>query len=345
MIRHDSLRRRAYAFASAKVCRALLIFAIATAALLLALAAPSSLAQAQTQYIYVVSNGVSTYSVDSTTGAVSLVNLAPTSSAPTIDSSFAINSNATYLYSVGLNSANQGAVFVYSIAPNGALTQTAPSPYSISQPTCTPYGVALSQNGQYLYVVSSFPATQPQPGNGTQYTEMFVDLFSIGADGALTLANTLFLPDADYCNGEFMASTTLSGLYVHPAQKWIYLIESAHEAGGSLCTGEPSVIQQLIIDAVGTLSAGQLFYNTTYTTPVSGEAAAPNGTLFLTLGGLDLSPRINAIGIIPRTGNCLGRVSTAARVRTEVGSVSIGRIRICTATSARFQSSTVIFNC
>jgi hypothetical protein len=304
MIRHDSLRRRAYAFASAKVCRALLICAIATAALLLALAAPSSRAQTQTQYIYVVSNGLSTYSVDATTGVVSLVNAAPTSSAPPVAGPMVINSSATYLFSIGLNSASQGAVFVYSIAPSGAIQQTAPSPYSISQPTGTPFALALSQNGQYLYVVSSYLATQtnPQYGQTSEYSETFVDLFSIGADGTLTLANTILLPDPDYCNGDVNASTTPFALDLHPAQKWIYIFESAQQAGGSLCTGEPSVVQQLLINADGTLSAGQLYQVNLYTTPASGFASSPDGTQLFTLGGLNLTPKVDALAINPVTG-------------------------------------------
>ncbi len=137
MIRHDSLRLPANAIELAKVCRALL-FSVLAAALLLTLAAPSSHAQAETQYLYVVSNGLSTYSVDATAGTVTLVNAAPASSAPPIAGPVAINSSATYLFSIGQNSAGQGAVFAYSIAPSGAIQQTAPSPYSISQPTGTP---------------------------------------------------------------------------------------------------------------------------------------------------------------------------------------------------------------
>ena len=306
MILHDSLRHRARAFSAVKVCRAILVCAVAAAALLAALAAPPALAQSQTQYLYVVSNGVSTYSVDATTGALTLVNAAPTSSAPVLAGPLVINSAGTYLFNIGLNSANQGAVFVYSIAPNGSLQQTAASPFAISQPTGTPFALALSQNGNYLYVLSSYPATQPQPGNDTQYTEIFVDVFSVAADGTLTIANTIPIPDPDYCNSDLMASTTPVAFDVHPAQKWIYVSMSAHEAGGSLCTGEPSAIQQLIINADGTLSDGQLYVLGTYSTPVSGFASSPDGTQLFMLGGLSLTPFLNAIAINPVSGQLNG---------------------------------------
>ena len=252
------------------------------------------------------SNGVSTYSVDATTGALTLVNAAPTSSAPVLAGPLVINSAGTYLFNIGLNSANQGAVFVYSIAPNGSLQQTAASPFAISQPTGTPFALALSQNGNYLYVLSSYPATQPQPGNDTQYTEIFVDVFSVAADGTLTIANTIPIPDPDYCNSDLMASTTPVAFDVHPAQKWIYVSMSAHEAGGSLCTGEPSAIQQLIINADGTLSDGQLYVLGTYSTPVSGFASSPDGTQLFMLGGLSLTPFLNAIAINPVSGQLNG---------------------------------------
>jgi hypothetical protein len=303
MIRHLSLSRRACASASLAVCRTLLICALASSGFALLLA-PTASAQSQTQYVYVVSNGVSTYSVDSTTGAVSLVNAAPTSSAPPVAGPMVINSSATYLFSIGQNSAGEGAIFVYSIAPNGSIQQTAPSPYSISQPTGSPAALAISQNGQYLYVVSSYPATQTNiAGGGTsQYSETFVDLFSIGADVTLTLANTILLPDPDYCNGEVNASTTPFALDLHPARKWIYIFESAHEAGGSLCTGEPSVVQQLLINSDDTLSAGQLFQVSAYTTPASGFAPSPDGTQLFTLGGLNLTPKVDALAINPQSG-------------------------------------------
>ncbi len=281
--------------------RIIITIAVFTAALL---QAPGASAQSgSAQYLYVVSNGLSTYSVNSSTGAVTLVTAAPTSSAPVIAGPMVINSNASYLYTIGLNSAGQGAVFVYEIAANGAMQQTSPSPYAISQPTGTPAALVLSANGQYLYVVSSYSTTQMVPEDGDlPYTQTFIDVFTIGAGGALTLSNTVTVPAADYCMASLQTSTTPYALDIHPAQKWMYLFMSAHEPGGVLCTGEPSVMQQLILNADGTFSLGQSLQIGGYTTPASGFAASPDGTQLFTLGGLDLTPYVDALAVNPVSG-------------------------------------------
>jgi len=223
MTRHDLLRLRARAFMYVRVCLLAMVFAMIWAA---ALAAPSAVAQSTTpQYLFLSTSvpngqgafvrGITTYTVDTTTGALTQITPPPvqTRAAP---GALAINNAGTFLFATATNSASQGAMESFSVGSDGSLTEVGTSPYTISNPLATPVTLAVSPNGQYLYVASSVPANENLPDELPQST--ILDVFAVAADGSLTLSATFPYIAVEICDQTTPAPATPIQLLVHPTQ-------------------------------------------------------------------------------------------------------------------------------
>ncbi len=281
-MRHDSLCLRARAFMSARVCLLALIFAIIWA---LALAAPSTRAQTTTpQYLFVVTgvpdgsggyvNGIKTFTVDTTTGALTQITPPPvqTRAQP---SALAIDNAGTFLFAVGINSGNQGAVESFSVASDGSLTEVGTSPYTVSNPLATPVTLAVSPNGEYLYVASTVAGSSTTPTPTPEST--ILDVFAVAADGSLTLSNTFAYSAVEACNPPTPALLFPVQLYVHPTQKWLYLFMGS--VYGPPCSGQPSEVQPFTINSDGTLTPETLDILPLYATNGYALTGSPDGTL------------------------------------------------------------------
>jgi hypothetical protein len=222
MMRHDWQRLSARAFMYLRVCLLAMIFAIA-------LAVPSAVAQTTApQYLFLSTSvpngqgafvhGIVTYTVDTTTGALTQITPPPvqTRGVPGV---LAINNAGTFLFAVATNSAGQGAVESFNVASDGSLTEVGTSPYTISNPQAAPITIAVSPNGEALYVASSVPFNELT--EAPQST--IVDVFAVAANGSLTLSNTFAYSAVEACDPTTPAELTPIQFFVHPTRKWLYL--------------------------------------------------------------------------------------------------------------------------
>ena len=162
-------------------------------ALLAAIAfTPAAHAQASTtQFLFVAQQvagtsgqvqGIVTYTVDSATGSLTPITATPVQPrAAEIVGGLAINSASTFLFASSENSAQQGAVSVFAIAADGSLTELDASPFAISTSQGQPAAIAMSPNGQFLYVASAVVLPYP----AASYS--ILDELAIAADRSLTL--------------------------------------------------------------------------------------------------------------------------------------------------------------
>ena len=82
-----------------------------------------------------------------------------------ITGGIALNPAGTYLFAVSQFAPDQSNIGVFSVGANGQLTETTGSPYDLSQAKAVPVAAAVSPQGKYLYVASTFtpPPVQGQP--------------------------------------------------------------------------------------------------------------------------------------------------------------------------------------
>lgn len=281
MIRHDSLRLCARGFMSVPVCLLAMVFAMIFA---VALAAPSAVAQTTTpQYLFLSTSvpngqgafvqGIVTYIVDTTTGALTQITPSPVQTRG-VPGPLAINNSGTFLFAIGTNSAGQGAVESFNVASDGSLTEVGTSPYTISNTQAAPMTVAVSPNGAYLSVASEVPFNEST--EAPQST--IVDVFAVASNGSLTLNNTFAYSAVEACDPPTPAELTPIQFFVHPTQKWLYLFMGS--SYGPPCSGQPSEVQQFTINSDGTLTApGTPSILPLYATNGYALTGSPDGTL------------------------------------------------------------------
>jgi hypothetical protein len=98
------------------------------------------------------SGGIFTYTVDPTSGALTLA--IPTPFVPrTGVGTMAVNPAGTILFSTTQNSAGEPAVGAFNIASNGSLTEVLSSPFSNIVAGAIPISCAVSRDGHYLLPV------------------------------------------------------------------------------------------------------------------------------------------------------------------------------------------------
>jgi Lactonase, 7-bladed beta-propeller len=301
MMRHDSQRLRARAFIYVRIWLLAMIFAVA-------LAAPSAVAQTATpQYLFLTTgvpngqgafvNGIVTYTVDTTTGALAQIT-PPPEQTRAVPGALAINNAGTFLFAIATNSAGQGAVESFSVRSDGSLTEIGTSPYTISNPQAAPITIAVSPNGEALYVASSVPFNEST--EAPQST--IVDVFAVAANGSLTLSNTFAYSAVQACDDMTPAQLTPIQFLVHPTQKWLYLFMGS--SFGPPCSGQPSEVQQSTINLAGTLtSPGAPNILPLYATNGYALTGSPDGTLlFLMTKPNPQNGIIYASGIDQSTG-------------------------------------------
>jgi 6-phosphogluconolactonase (cycloisomerase 2 family) len=126
----------------------------------MALAVLRAVAQTTTpQYLFLTTSvpngqgafvpGIVTYTVDTTTGALTQITPPPVQTRG-VPGALAINNGGTFLFAIATNSAGQGAVESFSVGSDGSLTEVGASPYTISNPQAAPIMIAVSPNGAYL---------------------------------------------------------------------------------------------------------------------------------------------------------------------------------------------------
>ncbi len=224
--------------------------------LAISLAGPRAGAQsAPPEYLFAAQNvpgpsgttvaGIATYTVDTTTGALTPIAAAPVQPRGQEDGSLAINSAGTMLFQTTINSASLDAVGVFSIASDGSLTEVPNSPFGVGQSGDTLVLIAVSPNGKFLYL--AFESSDVPPST-------IVDVFAIAADGSLSLNNEFTFSAVEFCAPPTPARLTPVQFYIHPTQKSLFLFMGS--SFGSPCSGQPSEVQPFTIDSDGTLTAG-----------------------------------------------------------------------------------------
>jgi hypothetical protein len=188
----------------------------------------------------------------------------------------------------------------FRVGTDGSLTEVVTSPYTISNPLATPVTLAVSPNGQYLYVAASVPANETLPDETPQST--ILDVFAIAADGSLTVSTTFPYIAVEFSDQTTPAPATPIQLLVHPTQKWFYLFMAS--SFGPPCSGQPSEVQPFTINSEGTLTAGTVDILPLYATSGYALTGSPDGTLrFLMTKQNPEDGIIYASGIDQSTGN------------------------------------------
>jgi hypothetical protein len=221
------------------------------------------------QYVFGDPGGASpsliTYTVDPTSGALTLT-ADPPASPKTNVLNMTVNPAATLLFTTTANSAGQSAVGVFTIASNGSLAEVATSPFSGSTAGAAPITCAVSRDGNYLYLLSYLHVINPQ--QGTDISNSVLDVFSVGAGGALTIVNTYTIVGmAPYAMVE------------HATGSWLYV-------WGNDGLGEhSSSIEQFTVGLSGTLTDNGPFTLPPFALPSSAIVADNLGTFLYTLSG------------------------------------------------------------
>ena len=150
-------------------CAAAVLFAAGMLAIVAL--APAAKAQATSpEYLFVAQPltsppsgaGIVTYIVDPTTGSLTPSSATPVVPRTPITGGLALNPAGTYLFAVSQFAPDQSDISVFSVGANGQLTETAGSPYPLSQAKAVPVSAAVSPQGKYLYVASAFsPQSRP----------------------------------------------------------------------------------------------------------------------------------------------------------------------------------------
>ncbi len=247
--------------------------------LAISLAVPRAVAQTATpEYLFVAQGvpgpsgnvvaGIATYTVDTTSGALTPIAAAPVQPRAQGFGSLAINRAATMLFQTSINSALQNAVGVFSIASDGSLTEVPNSPFGVGQPDASLMLIAVSPNGKFLYLAFDESGVPPST---------IVDVFAIAADGSLSLNNEFTFSAVEFCDPPTPAPLTPVQFYIHPTQKSLFLFMSSYF--GSPCSGQPSEVQPFTINSDGTLTAGTVVILPTYATSGYALTGSPDGSL------------------------------------------------------------------
>ena len=247
--------------------------------LAISLAAPRAGAQtAPPEYLFVAQNvpgpsgnvvdGIATYTVNTTTGALTPIAAAPVQPRGQGNRSLAINLAGTQLFQTTTNSAGENAVGVFSIAADGSLTEVPNSPFGVGQAGNTLVLIAVSPNGKFLYLAFEGSAVPPST---------IVDVFAIAADGSLSLNNEFTLSAVEACNPPTPAPLNPIQFYIHPTQKSLFLFMGS--VFGPPCSGQPSEVQPFTINSDGTLTPQSVQILPLYATSGYALTGSPDGTL------------------------------------------------------------------
>jgi hypothetical protein len=292
MISLASLRTRSCALVCIAVRQ---IFAAGSAAAVLAAAAmlaivalaPAAKAQATSpEYLFVAQPltnpptgaGIVTYIVDPTTGSLTPSSATPVVPRTPITGGLALNPAGTYLFAVSQFAVDQSDIGVFSVGANGQLTEVAGSPYQLSQAKEVPVAAAVSPQGKYLYVASSFLPPQQQ-GQPAPILETLVDEMAIADDGSLTVGNTLTVTAPSVCPSHAVAGPTEPvGVYLHPARQWLYVLVNTESIPTAYTCGETALVQELTILSDETLALGTMTQGTQYSIGL-GITGTPDGSL------------------------------------------------------------------
>jgi 6-phosphogluconolactonase (cycloisomerase 2 family) len=186
-------------------------------AVLLSIASSAGVARATGLYVSVGSNPVSPFPVNGD-GSLAPVACSPTSNCSTGVSpeAMAVGPSGRFLYTANSGSGPNGGVSVYSIAPDASLTPAPCSP-AINCSAPSPFGLAVTPSGRFLYV------TNPAPTNT-------VSVFSIGADGTLTPVPCS--PVAN-CN----TGMDPAGVAVTPSERFLYVTNDGASSVSAFAIG------------------------------------------------------------------------------------------------------------
>jgi hypothetical protein len=279
--------------------------------LAISLAAPGARAQAATpQYLFVGQvvpgpsgnvSAIGTYTVDAMTGALAPIAAAPVQIRGQGTGSLAINRAGTQLYGTTTNSAGLSAVEVFNVASDGSLTEVPNSPFGVGPSGAMLQLIAVSPNGNFLYLAYELPGTP---------ASTIVDVVAIAANGSLILNNEFTYSGVETCDGTTPAMLTPAQFFVHPTQKYLYLLMAS--SFGPPCSGQASEVEVFTINSDGTLTAGPLDVLPLYATSAHALTGSPDGSIlfittnlnpggeFLYSGAIDPTSGVAAFG--PESG-------------------------------------------
>lgn len=149
--------------------------------------------------------GISSYSVDSKTGKLTLVS-SFTGAGPNFAGDLVVTSSGNFVFAP--ENVTPG-IEVFSVGSNGSLSAIAGSPFPMPIPNLIIGGIAVDPAGKFLF------ATDPAFDHIAVYT--------IGATGALTVSNTTFSSGP--------AGSSPKGVATDPSGKFLF---AANQAGNSL---------------------------------------------------------------------------------------------------------------
>jgi 6-phosphogluconolactonase len=222
----------------------------------------------------IVSNSVSGFDINPTTGALSLVSGSPFATGGIAGPAFGISLDCTPngQFLIAANGASSN-ITVFSIAANGALTPVAGSPFAAGG--FTPDGIKIAPNGKFLSVAL--------PNSNT------IGMFSIAANGALTP-----VPGSPFASP---ATGGVTGVDINCASTFLYATQAnlggtnvdAFSIGpnGALIlvqtSNNPGVGDN---SNVGALSPNDqfLFVSNQFSNSITVFSVAANGTLSLVAG-------------------------------------------------------------
>jgi uncharacterized repeat protein (TIGR02543 family) len=270
------------------------VFVVPIAAILtFAALTPTTRAQATNpQYLFVsqtlpspaTGNGIATYIVDPTTGALTPSGATPVQPRTAVIGQLALNPAGTFLFAASQVAADDTDIGVFTVGADGQLTEIPTSPFGLSQATAAPIAVAVSPNGNYLYVASSY--TPPGQQDPAQLNETLVDVLAIAADGSLSVANTFTITPPNTCSPSQPTYATPVGMYLHPAQKWLYVFMSVLSNDSNVaCTSQPEAIQQFTIQTDGTLALGAFGALPANSSNAAAITGSPDGSAIFLLNG------------------------------------------------------------
>lgn len=332
MISLASLRTRSCALVCIAVRQ---IFSARCAAAVLAAAAmlatfalaPAAKAQATSpEYLFVAQpltnpptgSGIVTYIVDPTTGSLTPSSATPVVPRTPITGGLALNPAGTYLFAVSQFASDQSDIGAFNVGANGQLTEVAGSPYQLSQAKEVPVAAAVSPQGKYLYVASSFLPPQQQ-GQPAPILETLVDEMAIADDGSLTEGNTLTVTAPSVCPSHAVAGPTEPvGVYLHPARQWFYVLVNTESIPTAYTCGETALVQEFTILSDDTLLQGTLTQGTTYAIG-EGITGTPDGSLVFVSDEPDSPTLANQFVIDQGSGNLGGGGTVAPNGSTTYG--------------------------
>ena len=264
----------------------------------------------------IVSQSVSGFDINPTTGALSLISGSPFATGGIAGPAFGISLDCTPngQFLIAANGASSN-ITVFSIAVNGALTPVAGSPFAAGG--LRPDGIKVAPNGQFLSValvnsdkigmfsIAANGALTPAPGspfaspangsaagveincaNNFLYATQAVshgtsvDVFSIGPNGALTLVQTSNNPGGDNSNVGVLSPNDQFLFVSNQFSDSVTAFSVAADGTLSLVAGSPFFGTGGEPSGVATNAAGTFLFTANYdNSTVTSFSIAGNGVL------------------------------------------------------------------